>query len=118
VPVQYSYTYTNLRSVRSLENLSACRVQLYLYPLWAVQSLETLSSCTVQLYLYNSYGRTVCREPQCLYSTAIPLLPLVPYGLWRASVPVQYSYTSTSLGAVQSVQTLSACTVQLYHYHP
>ena len=62
-------------------------------------------------------GRTACTEPQCLYSTAIPLLPLWavrpiqslgactvelylyypygPYGLYRASVPVQYSYTST-----------------------
>ena len=62
-------------------------------------------------------GRTACTEPQCLYSIAIPLLPLwavrpvqslsactvelylyspyEPYGLYRASVPVQYSYTST-----------------------
>ena len=62
-------------------------------------------------------GRTACTKPQCLYSTAIPLLPLwavrpvqslsactvqlylysscSPYGLYRASVPVQYSYTST-----------------------
>jgi len=62
-------------------------------------------------------GRTDCSEPQCLYSTAIPLLPLWavrtvqslsactvqlylyspcgPYGLYRALVPVQYSYTST-----------------------
>jgi len=40
-------------------------------------------------------GRTACIEPQCLYSTAIPLLPYGPYGLYRASVPVQYSYTST-----------------------
>jgi len=62
-------------------------------------------------------GRTACTEPQCLYSTAIPLLPLWtvrpvqnlsactvelnlyspygPYGLYKASVPVQYSYTST-----------------------
>ena len=62
-------------------------------------------------------GRTACTEPQCLYSTAIPLLPLwavhplqslsactvelclySPYGLYTlytASVPVQYSYTST-----------------------
>jgi len=39
-----------------------------------------LSACTVQLYLYS---------PQCLYSTAIPLLPL-----W----------------AVRPVQSLSACT--------
>jgi len=33
-------------------------------------------------------------------------------------VPVQYSYTSTSLRAVQPVQTLSACRVQLNLYHP
>ena len=61
--------------------------------------------------------RTACTEPQCLYSTAIPLhslwsvrpvqslsacrvelypyTPYGPYGLYRASVPVQYSYTST-----------------------
>jgi len=29
-------------------------------------------------------------------------------------VPVQYSYTSTPLWTVQPVETLSACTVQLY----
>ena len=71
-------------------------------------------------YSYTStppMGRTACTEPQCLYSTAIPLLPLWtvqtvqslsactvqlylyspygPYGLYTASVPVQYSYTST-----------------------
>jgi len=40
-------------------------------------------------------GHTVCTEPQCLYSRAIPLLPL-----W----------------AVQSVQSLSACTVELYYF--
>ena len=42
-------------------------------------------------------GRTACTEPQCLYSTAIPLLPLL---------------------AVQPVQRLSACTVELYLYSP
>ena len=116
-----------------------------LLPLWAVWSVQSLSACTVQLYLYS---------PQCLYSTAIPLLPLWairpvqshsactvhlylyspygPYGLYRASVPVQYSYTSTPpmgrtastepqclysiaipllpLWAVRPVQSLSACT--------
>jgi len=41
-------------------------------------------------------GRTACTDPQYIYSTAIPLLPL-----W----------------AVESVETLSACTVQLYLYH-
>jgi len=90
-----------------------------LLPLLAVGPVQTLSACTVQLYLYSPYGpyglcrasvpvqysytstppmgRRACTEPQCLYSTAIPLLPL-----W----------------AVGPVQTLSACTVQLYLYSP
>ena len=77
-------------------------------------------------------GRTACTEFQCLYSTAIPLLPL-----WAVR-PVQYSYTSTPpmghtactepqclystaipllpLRAVRPVQSLSACTVELYLY--
>jgi hypothetical protein len=42
-------------------------------------------------------GRTACTESQCLYSRAIPLLPL-----W----------------AVRPVQRLSACTVELYLYSP
>ena len=45
-----------------------------LLPLWAVQPVQSLSACTVELYLYSPYGL---------------------YGLYRASVPVQYSYTST-----------------------
>jgi hypothetical protein len=42
-------------------------------------------------------GLTACTEPQCLYSRAIPLLPLWAYGLYRAPVPVQgciYMYIS------------------------
>ena len=84
--------------------------------------------------------RTACTEPQYLHCTATPLLPWGPYGLYRASVPVQYSYTSTPpmgrtackepqclystaipllpLCAVQPVQSLSICTVQLYLYSP
>ena len=87
--------------------------------LWAVRPVLSLSACTVELYLYFPYwpyglyrasvpvqcsytsappiGRTACTEPQCLYSTAIPLLPLL---------------------AVRPVQSLSACTVQLYLYSP
>jgi hypothetical protein len=42
-------------------------------------------------------GRTACAEPQCLYSGATPLLPL-----WT----------------VRPVQSLSACTVELYLYSP
>ena len=64
---------------------------MLLLPLCVVRPVESRSACTVQLYIYS---------PQCLYSTAIPLLP---------SVPVQYSYTSTPL---------NACTVQLYLYSP
>jgi len=142
VPVQYSYTSTPPMG------LTACTDPQYLYstaipllPLWAVRPVQTLSACTVQLYLYSPFGpyglyrpsvsvhyiytstppmgRTASTEPQCLYSTAIPLLPLWavqhvqslsactvqlqlyspygPYGLYRPSVPVQYSYNSTPL---------------------
>jgi len=45
-----------------------------LLPLWAVRPVQSLSACTVELYLYSPYG---------------------PYGLYRASVLVQCSYTST-----------------------
>jgi len=94
-------------------------IAIPLLPLWAVQFVQSLSACTVELYLYSPYGL---------------------YGLYRASVPVQYSYTSTPpmghkacteprclysiaipllpLWAVQSLQSLSACTVQLYLYSP
>ena len=90
-----------------------------LLPLWAVRPVQSLSACTVELYLYSPYG---------------------PYGLYRASVPVQYSYTSTPpmgrtactepqcmhstaipllhLWAVRPVQSLSSCTVELYLYSP
>ena len=82
-----------------------------LLPLWAERTVQRLSACTVELYLYSPYrpyglyrasvpvqysytstpptDRTACTEPQCLYSRAIPLLPYGPYGLYRASVPVQ-----------------------------
>jgi hypothetical protein len=39
-----------------------------LLPLWAIRPVQSLSACTVELYLYSSCG---------------------PYGLYRASVPVQ-----------------------------
>jgi hypothetical protein len=35
-------------------------------------------------------GRTVCTEPQCLYSRAIPLLPLWTVRPVQSSVPVQW----------------------------
>jgi len=63
-------------------------------------------------------GRTAFTDPYCLYSTDIPLLPLEAVQMHRPSVPVQYSYTSTTFRAVRSVESLSSCTVQLYLYHP
>ena len=90
-----------------------------LLPLWAIRHVQSLSARTVQLHLYSPYG---------------------PYGMYRASVPVQYRYTSTvpmariackenqclyrtakpllSLWPVLPVMCLSACTVQLYLYSP
>jgi len=131
-----------------------------LLPLWAVRPVESLSACTIELYLYPPYGPyglyrasvpvqysytstppmggTAFTEAQCVFSRAILLLPpwavrpvqrpsactvalylystYGPYGLYRLSVPVQYSYTSIPLWAVRPVQSLSACTVQLYLY--
>ena len=73
-------------------------------------------------------GRTACTEPQCLYKGALYLYltvelylysPYGPYGLYRASVPLQgctlplpYSRAIPllSLWAVRPVQGLSACT--------
>jgi len=141
VPVQYSYTSTPPMGLRSLQSLSALHYSYIstppmgrtdftetqcLYstaitplPLWTVLPVHSLSAFTVQLYLFTPYGPyglyrtsgpveysytsthpmdlTACTEPQCLYSTAIPLLPL-----W----------------AVLPVQSFSACTVQLYFHSP
>jgi len=99
VPVQYSYTSTPPM------DRTACTVPQCLYstaipllPLWTVRPLQSLSACTVQLYLYTTYG------PYALYRASVPVQysytctpPYGPYGLYRASVPVQYSYTSTPL---------------------
>ena len=113
LPVQYSYTYTPpMCRTAWTEPQCLYSIAIPLLPLWAVQPLQSPSACKIYLYLYSPYG---------------------PYSLYRASVPVQYSYTSTpSMGrtawtelqclyslaipvlplcAVQPVQSLSACTV-------
>ena len=106
-------------------SLTACTQPQCLYstaitplPLYAVLPVQSLSARTVQLYLTPPIGHTASTEPQCLYSTVIPLFPYGPYGLYRASVPVQYSYTSTPLLAIRTVLSLNACTVKLYLYSP
>jgi hypothetical protein len=109
--------------------------------LWAVRPVQSLSACTVELYLYSPYGpfglyktsvpvrysytstppmdRTACTKPQCLHSRAIPLLPLTgrtactkPQCLYGRAIPL------LPLWAVRPVQSLSACTVELYLYSP
>jgi hypothetical protein len=88
----------SLLTLRPVQSLSSCTVELYHFSPYGPCSLYR-SSVPVQ-YGYTStppMGRTACTEPQCLYSRAIPLLPLL---------------------AVRPVQSLSACTVQLYLYSP
>ena len=69
---------------------------------------------------YNSTPCAASTEPQCLYKAALYLYlylysPYGPYGLYRASVPVQ-RYTLSlpipllPLWTVRSVQSLSTCT--------
>ena len=75
VPVQYSYTSTPpMGRTAFIEPQCLYSRAIPLLPLWAVRPVQTLSACTVELYLYSPYG---------------------PYSLYRASVTVQYSYTST-----------------------
>ena len=84
VPVQYSYTSTppmGCTAFRDPQCLYSTGISLL--PLWAVRPVQSLSACTVQLYLYSPYGL---------------------YGLYRASVSIQYIYTSTPLIG------LTACT--------
>ena len=68
-----------------------------LLPLWAIRPVQSLSACRVQLYLY---------------------LPNGPYGLYSASVSVQYIYNSPPLWSVRPVQSPSFFTVNLYLYFP
>ena len=70
-----------------------------LLPLRAVRPVQSLSACTTVhfTFTYTStppIGRTACTEPQCLYNGALYhylylYYPYRPYGLYRASVPVQ-----------------------------
>jgi len=104
-----------------------------LLPLWAIRPEQSLSACTRVhfTFTYTStppIGRTACTEPQCMYNGALYLYlylysPYGPYGLYRASVPVQWCTLPLPipllpLWVVRPVQSLSACTVQLYLYSP
>jgi len=65
-----------------------------LLPLCAVRPVQSLSACTVELYFYSPYG---------------------PYGLYRASVLVQHSYTSTPpMGRTACTEPQCLCKGALY----
>ena len=98
---------------------------ILLLPLRTVQPVHSLSACTSVhfTFTYTStppMDRTVCTEPQWLYKGALYLYlylysPYGPYGLYRASVPVQrctlpLPIPLLPLWTVQPVQNLSACT--------
>ena len=98
---------------------------IHLLPLWAVRPVQSLSACTSVRFTFTytstpPMGRTACTEPQCLYNGALYLYlylysPYGPYGLYRASVPVQQCTLPLPrpllpLWTVRPVQSLSACT--------
>ena len=59
-------------------------------------------------------SRMACKEPQCLYNTYVHLLLLTTYGLYRGSLPVQYSYTPTPQW---TVRIYSASELLQYSYN-
>jgi len=94
-------------------------------PLWTVRPVQSLSACTRVhfTFTYTStppMDRTACTEPQCLYKGALYLYlyhysPYGPYGLYRASMPVQgctlpLPIPKLPLWTVRPVQSLNACT--------
>jgi len=102
-----------------------------LLPLWAVRPVQCFNACTSVHFNFTytstpSMDRTACTEPQCLYNGALQLYlylysPYGPYGLCRASVPVQ-RYTlhlpipPIPLWTVRPVQSLSACTTVHFNF--
>jgi len=99
--------------------------------LWIVRPVQSLSACTTVhfTFTYTStppMDRTACTEPQCLYNGALYLYlylyyPYGPYGLYRASVPVQRCTLTLlipllPLWAVQPVQSLSGCTTVHFNF--
>jgi len=96
-----------------------------LLPLWTVRPVQSLSACTTVHFNfpYTStppMDRTACTEAQCVYNGALQLYlylysPYGPYGLYRASVPVQrctltFPIPLLPLWTVRPVQSHSACT--------
>jgi len=69
-----------------------------LLPLWAVWPVQSLSACTTVHFTFTFYCRGQERVELYLYS------PYGPYGLYRASVPVQgFTLPLPSSAVVQKV---------------
>jgi len=96
-----------------------------LLPLWIVRTVQSLSACTTVHFTFSytstpPIDRAACTEPQCMYNGALYLYlylysPYGPYGLYRASVPVQrctlpLPIPLLRLWTVRPAQSLSACT--------
>jgi len=96
-----------------------------LLPLGTVRPVKSLSACTTVHFTFictstPPMNRTASTQPQCLYNGALYLYlylysPYGPYGLYRASLPVQrctlpLPITLLPLWTVRPVQSLSACT--------
>jgi len=126
----FTYTSTPLWAVQPVQSLSTCTSVHFTFTYTSTPPMG-LKACTepqclykgalyLYLYLYSPMGRTACTEPQCLYNGALYLYlylysPYGPYGLYRASVPIQVCTLTLPipllpLWAVRPVQSLSTCT--------
>jgi len=100
----YLYLYSQYRPYslyRASVPVQRCTLPLPvpLLPLWTVQPVQSLSACTTVHFTFTCTStppmdRSACTEPQCLYNGALYLYlylysPYGPYGLYRASLPVQ-----------------------------
>ena len=119
-----------LRTVQLVQSLSALQqctlpLPIHLLPLRTVQRVQSLSASTPVHFTFTytstpAMDRTACTEAQWLYNGALYLLlylyfPYGPYGMYRASVPVQrftlpLLIPLLPLRTVRPVQSLSACT--------
>jgi len=119
-----------LRAVRPVQILSACTTVHFTFTNTSTPPMGR-TACTepqclyngalyLYLYLYSPVDLTACTEPQGLYNGALYLYlylysPYGPYGLYRASVPVQGCTLTLPipllpLWTLRPVQSLSACT--------
>ena len=135
ITVHFNFTYTSnppISRTACTEPQCLCYGALYLYRYlyspYGTYGLYIVSvfvqRCTLTLPIRSTsnppISRTACTEPQCLYNGALYLYrylysPYGPYGMYRASGPVQSCTLALHipllpLWAVRPVQSLSVCT--------